>query len=71
MAWNSWVLPSYFVCVFPQLYLSIIRAWSDQILAGMEADPVDSSFMAVEYFNALDLNSDEVAKVFGLGQFLS
>jgi|688.fasta_scaffold1566999_1 hypothetical protein len=37
----------------------------------MEADPIYTSLMPIEYFDALNLNSYEITKVFSLSQFLS
>ena len=71
MTRDSGVLPSDLICIFPELYFLIIRTGSNDVLRGMETDPIASSFMSIQHFNALNLYSNERAHIFSLSQFLS
>ena len=66
MTGDSGMFPSDFIGVLPQFNFSVVRGGGDEVGGGMETDPVASSFMSIEYFDALDLYSDEGAEIFGL-----
>jgi hypothetical protein len=62
------VLPGYLVCVLPKLNLSVVRARGNNVLRGVEADPVAAALMTVKYFDALNLDPDKGAHVLGFRQ---
>ena len=70
MTSKSSVLPSNFICVFPKFYFPVIRSWSNNILSWVETNPINSSFVSFENFNALNFDSNKWRKIFRLSKFL-
>ena len=63
------VFPSNLICVFPQLDLPVVRGGSDDVVGGVEADPIAASFMTIEHLNAFDLDSNKGTEILGFCQF--
>ena len=66
MTGDGGMFPSDFIGVLPQFNFSVVRGRGDEVSGGMEADPVASSFMSIEYFDALDFYSNKGTEIFGL-----
>ena len=71
MARKSRMLPSYFIGILPQLDFAIIRARSNEILSGVEADPVAASLVPIQYLDTFYLHPDKRTQILCFGELLA
>jgi hypothetical protein len=63
------MLPRDFIRILPKLDFPIIRRRGNQILSGMETNPINASFMSFKNLDTLNLNPNKGREIFTLGKF--
>lgn len=63
------MLPRDFIRVLPELDFPIIRRRGNEILSGMETNPVHTSFMSFKHLDTLDLNPNKGREILTFGKF--
>jgi hypothetical protein len=63
------MLPRDFIRVFPKLDFPIVRRRGNEILSGMETNPINASFMPFKHLDTLDLNPNKGREILAFCKF--